>query len=65
MNQFLAKFQRTKQVGPEDWDYVWTEKMFSEKTTLKEIKSWAKEKLNERDHIDFRIEKLEITEPEL
>ena len=65
MNQFLLKFQRTKQVGPDDWDYVWTEKLFSEETTLKEIKFWMKEKLSIKDHIDFRIEKLELTEPEL
>lgn len=61
--QFLAKFKITRQVGPEDWVYIYTEKLFSEETSLKELKLWMKEELSIKDHIDFRIESLELSEP--
>ena len=62
--KFLVKFRRTIQVGPKDWEQVWTEKLFSPKTTLYEVKLWMKEKLSIKDHVPYRIEKLELTEPE-
>ena len=61
---FLVKFERTVQTGPDEWAQVWTEKLFSPKETLYDVKLWMKEKLSIKDHVPYRIEKLELTEPE-
>ena len=61
---FLVKFKRTVQVGPDTWENFWSEKLFSPKTILFDVKLWMKEKLSIKDHIPYRIEKLELTEPE-
>ncbi len=62
--KFLAKFKIVRQVSPEDWVYVYTEKLFPEEATLKDLKNWMKKEEKIKEQNDYRIENLELTEPE-
>ena len=41
MKQFLIKFRTCEQVGPNDWNMVSREILFTEETRLSEVNDWV------------------------
>ena len=61
---FLVKFKSSKQISYDQWETFWEEKLFSEGTTLKEIKEWRISKYP-YDKESFKVDDLYLSEPEV
>ena len=61
---YLVKFEKTVQVGPDDWRIEWQEKLFNEKSTIEDIHNWIMKKYRMQDKNNTIFPNVSISQPE-